>query len=177
MSIQKILIEIMTEIQTSLKTEFVAQGHNLTGKTVESIMFETEFGATEAIGTMFIADAGVFVNVGISADRIPYGGKSGSGGTSQYIQGLISFWENRGLSGRDAIGAAFATAAVHKREGMPTRASSRFSSTGERTGFVGAAIESNMERIQSKIAELYGADLQLNFAQSFSQYNNISFQP
>ena len=112
----------------------------------------------------------------MTADRIPFGGSGrGKGGKSAYIQGLISFWEKRGLSGREAVGAAFATAHVHAREGMPTRASYIHSNTGERTGFVRAAIAERIDEIQRSVEQKFGAFVELQFANALknSEYLTV----
>jgi len=172
MTIETILVpivkEIMTNLQKQLRESSTAQGHRLTGKLENSIQFTVEPGSGSVVGTMYMEDYGTFVEVGVKADRIPYGKGGGKrGGTSLYIQGLISFWEHRGLSGREAVGAAFATAKVHAREGMPTRASSRFSSTGERTGFIRTVLQKEAPGIAKDIEEKFGAKLELFYAQAF----------
>jgi len=170
-----IISDVMEILQTELRKNAEAQGHSLTGKLAESIEFEIEDNGDEVIGKMFAEDYGLILEFGTRADRVPFSGKTGAGGTSLYIQGLIDFWENRGLSGRDAIGAAFATAHVQAREGMPTKASGRFSSTGERTGFIRTTIEQNLSTIGSIIQDRYGAFLEIDFAKNLGQYDNIKF--
>lgn len=174
--LRDVLTSILDELQKALRAELKVQGHVLTGNLSDSIEYEITIDRNEAVGRMYFAEYGGFVEVGVSAENIPFGGRSGSGGTSRYIQGLISFWEGRGLSGREAIGAAFATAQVHKREGMPSRASYQYSSSGERTGFARTVIEDNTERIGQTISELYGAELNLQFAAEFSNYEKIRFE-
>ena len=157
MNIEQIVIDLMTNIRVNLRDQLAAQGHVLTGNLSKSIIFEVEAGPKEVVGHMLAEDYGVFVDVGVKASRIPFGGRGrGGGGKSAYIQGLITFWENRGLSGRDAIGAAFATAQVHAREGMPSRGSYAHTSTGERTGFVRAAIEAQLSGMQATIENRVG---------------------
>lgn len=169
-----IVRQIMAELQTTLRAELVAQGHSLSGNLERSIDYEIETSADGVNGTMFLEDYGIFVNVGVSAQNIPYDPATrGQGGTSQYIQGLISFWEQRGLTGREAISAAFATAKVHAREGMPTRASGRFSETGERTGFVQRAIEKDLPRIGSILESEFAEKLEIVFADVFRQENIV----
>jgi hypothetical protein len=163
MELQALVVDIMKELQEALREELAAQGHNLTGRLSDSIEFDVSSDGREAVGQMFFSDYGVFVNVGVTADKIPFGGRSGNGGKSAYIQGLIKFWENRGLSGREAVGAAFATAHVHKREGMPSRASYQYSSTGERTGFVRDAIADKLDAIASIIEQRVGASFMFDF--------------
>lgn len=152
MIIEQIVIDLMTNIRVNMRDQLAAQGHVLTGNLSKSIVFEVEAGPKEVTGRMLAEDYGVFVDVGVKASRIPFGGRGrGGGGKSAYIQGLITFWEGRGLSGREAVGAAFATAHVHAREGMPSRGSYAHTSTGERTGFVRAAIESQLSSMQATI--------------------------
>lgn len=174
--LERLVIEIMLELQDGLRLELVAQGHQLTGKLSESITFEVSSDKSTAVGQMFMEDYGVYVNLGVSAERIPFTGTGSRGGTSQYIQGLIQFWENRGLSGREAIGAAFATAYVHKRDGMPTRSSTRFSNTGERTGFVRDAITGRLEEIQQVIDEKFGSFVELQFRDLFQNDEYLTVQ-
>jgi len=177
MTLQTLIVDIMLELQTALRDELAAQGHVLTGKLSDSIMFEVSADGDEIVGQMYVADYGVFVNVGVTADRIPFGGRSGKGGTSQYIQGLISFWEGRGLSGREAIGAAFATAHVHAREGMPSRGSYKYSSNGERLGFVQDAVESRIARIEKTLSEKFSATLEFEIADAVRSLQNVYSAP
>lgn len=179
MKLDSLLVEIMLELQSLLRDELQGQGHELTGKLSDSIKFEISSDGTEAVGQMFFEDYGIYVNLGVKAENIPFGGRGTGkkGGTSRYIQGLIEFWEHRGLSGREAIGAAFATARVHAREGMPTRASYQHSGTGERTGFVRTAVVDRIDKIGESIQRRFGQTLELQFANSFSGSQNITVQP
>lgn len=168
MELKAIVEDIMQLIREAMRDQIEAQGHKLTGKLSDSITFSVSENGNDVVGQMFIEDYGVYVEVGVSADRIPYGKGGGKpGGTSKYIQGLISFWEHRGLSGRDAVGAAFATAKVHAREGMPSRESYKHSSTGKRTGFIKEAVNDKMQEIQSRLSTLYSKELIIQFADEF----------
>ena len=127
-----------------------AQGHNLTGKAIQEL--ETRVidvrGVTIIQG--YIVDYMANINEGVPASRIPYSPGSGAR-TSKYISGLIDYVKRRmGKSDREAKSIAFAIASKHKREGMPTKNSARFSSTGKRTGFIEAALEG----IEPKLAEM-----------------------
>jgi hypothetical protein len=163
--------EAMLLMQSDMRAELATQGHHGTGKLKDSIQFEVEATDNRATGRMYFENYGTFVELGVSASRIPYGGrgKGKTGGTSLYIQGLISFWEGKGLSGREAVGAAFATAAVHKREGMPSRASRRFSASGERTGFVKTAVDRALNDVNALLSEKFRAIVQLQFSETFNQ--------
>lgn len=173
MNLREVVDDIMSEIRKSLRVELERQGHVLTGRLSESIDYEISADGYSIVGRMYFEDYGLYVETGVSADRIPYGGRSGSGGKSKYIQGLIIFWEDRGLSGREAIGAAFATANVHAREGMPSRNSYQFSQTGQRTGFVREVLENQTDGISERIAEKYGDSLRLEFKSALSTLENI----
>lgn len=170
MELRQIVNEVMVKIQSALRNELAAQGHVLTGNLSDSINFEITTNGRDAVGQMFFEDYGIYVNVGVSADRIPYGkGQGKKGGKSKYIQGLIEFWENRGLSGRDAVGAAFATAKVHAREGMPSRASYAQSQTGERTGFVQSAITNSLDELTQILKDKIGIAVTFDFEKSASE--------
>lgn len=148
--IRKILNDLLVDVVApEIEKTFRAQGHNLTGKLIRSI--EVQVNQTGGgvflvtTGNVLYEEYGRFVETGVKSNRIPYGRKTGKK-VSKYIQGLIGYFEKRGLSGREAKSAAFATAKVHAREGMPTKASRRFSSTGERTGFTLRASEASEPR-------------------------------
>jgi hypothetical protein len=51
-----------------------------------------------------------------------------------------------GKSDKEAKGIAFAIASKHKKEGMPTKGSVRFSKTGKRTGFIEQALDKNSQK-------------------------------
>ena len=169
-----IVRDIMAQLQKGFRESLQEQGHNLTGKLSESIDYEIENSGGNITAKMYIEDYGLSIEFGVPASRIPYGGGKGSGGTSKYIQGLIRFFELRGLSGRNAVGAAFATAKKHKKEGMPTRASSAYSSTGKRTGFIKAALDKEIPLIEEMMSQKFGAILEFKFKDAFSGYENIT---
>lgn len=143
--------KVMRLLQYRLRKRLQQQGHSLTGALENSLDYEVVYENENWIGRMFAADYGVFVEFGVSSKKIPYTPGRGRGGKSEYIQGLIRFWEARGLNQREAISAAFATANVHKREGMPTRASFSYTRTGTRTGFVTEVLEESDEDIRQLI--------------------------
>lgn len=131
----------MQDLQKRLIAELQAQGHRLTGALEKSIQYEITTTPGRIVAVMTALDYGLVMEFGVPANRIPYGGRKGGGGVSKYIQGLVRFFELRGLSGREALGAAFGTAQKHKREGMPSRGSYAFSSNGRRTGFIKNTLE------------------------------------
>ena len=132
--------DISTMAITAVVNEWKAQGHNLSGKAISEIETVTKFQINELRITGLVLDYMAINNSGVTADRIPYTPNSGRP-PSKYIQGLIQYAKRRmGASDKEAKSIAFAIASKHKKEGMPTRASSKYSSTGKRTGFLETAL-------------------------------------
>jgi hypothetical protein len=135
----------------SIAIAWRAQGHELTGSAVRDM--ETRIVQTAKGYTIegYLNDYMASLNTGVPASRIPYSPGSGRP-RSKYIAGLQRYAKMRmGVSDKEALRIAFAIASKHKREGMPTRASSRFSSTGKRTGFVDAALEGKEKEFEALI--------------------------
>jgi len=132
--------DISTMAITAVVNEWKAQGHNLSGKAISEIETVTKFQINELRITGLVLDYMAINNSGVTADRIPYTPNSGRP-PSKYIQGLIQYAKRRmGASDKEAKSIAFAIASKHKKEGMPTRASAKYSSTGKRTGFLETAL-------------------------------------
>ena len=171
MTLRDALEEIMKGLVSDLQKSLIDQGHNLTGRLHDSIVYEVDQDGTTMVGRVLIEEYGVFVEAGVTADKIPFDPSrkkgQGGGGKSQYIQGLVRFWEHRGLSGREAVSAAFATARIHKREGMPSSNSFGYSSTGERTGFIRTVLDDSIPKISKMLEEKYLATVQLQLADAF----------
>jgi hypothetical protein len=125
-----------------------AQGHYFTGKLVRG--FETRFKPAEVqIWGDFYAK---FLERGVKRSRIPYRKGKRRGGVSKYIQALIAYFQAKG-KGSMSKNLAFATANTHVKEGMPTSASRRFSSTGKRTGFIEEALKKSDQIFKVAIDE------------------------
>jgi hypothetical protein len=142
-SLQKLADDISLLAITVVANEWRAQGHELSGSAVKQM----ETVIREEIATIviegYIPDYMAINNSGVTADRIPYYPNSGRK-TSKYIDGLIDYVKRRmGKSDKEAKGIAFAIASKHKKEGMPTKGSVRFSTTGKRTGFIEQALDKN----------------------------------
>lgn len=123
-------------LSDALINEFVSQGHKLTGGWENSLKYHIISTANETCATGEANFYGSILSAGVNPDRIPYGGPSTGATTSKYIQGLIAYWKLRGLNDKEAIRDAFATAKNHKKEGLPSSGSYRFSETGQRTQFI-----------------------------------------
>lgn len=126
-------------IEAGIREESRAQGHHLTGAMENSLSYVTGRLGPLRILTGTAAEYTRFVNYGVGSGRVPFQQGSGAG-KSLYIEGLTKFFMLRGLGPKEAMGAAFATAKTHKKEGMPSKGSYRYSSTGSRTGMIEAAM-------------------------------------
>ena len=164
-AISAALESAMKVLQGDLREELKAQGHYLTGKLHNSIKYEITKGVDTVVATIECEDYGLAMELGIPIANIPYSGTTGAGGTSKYIQGLITFFELRGLDGRDAIGAAFATANVQMAEGMPTLSSYQFSSNGERLGFATTVLQRDLSIIEKILKGQVGLILSITFSE------------
>ena len=166
------LKDAMKRLQEDLRKELKAQGHYLTGRLSDSIEYEIEVEGDTVTAVMECEDYGLAMEFGVPATNIPYSPGSGAG-TSKYIQGLIRFWSLKGVTGREGVRAAFATARKHKREGMPTRASHAFSSTGARTGFASTVLERDLEFIAKVLEERIGYTLEIALAPELEKIEPI----
>jgi hypothetical protein len=141
--LQKMSEDISLLAITVVANEWRAQGHELSGSAVKQM----ETVIREEIATIviegYIPDYMAINNEGVPSNKIPYYPNSGRK-TSKYIDGLIDYVKRRmGKSDKEAKGIAFAIASKHKKEGMPTKGSVRFSTTGKRTGFIEQALDKN----------------------------------
>jgi hypothetical protein len=142
-SLQKLADEISVLAISVVANEWRLQGHELTGSAVKQMETMVRMEINTLIIEGFVPDYMAINNQGVPANRIPYYPGSGRK-TSKYIDGLIDYVKRRmGKSDKEAKGIAFAIASKHKREGMPTKTSARFSKTGKRTGFIEQALDKN----------------------------------
>lgn len=167
-AISQALEDAMKILQGDLREELKAQGHYLTGRLHNSIQYKITTDTHTVKADVECEDYGLAMEFGVDPGKIPFTPGSNNGGTSQYIQGLITFFEKKGLQGREAIGAAFATARTQKREGMPTAGSYRFSRNGARKGFASTVLERDLNIIGNVLENKTGAFLQIEFAESIS---------
>lgn len=130
------------------------QGHIMDGsKFVSELEYEIEEERDVIHIRWWGVDYGKYLNRGVQAGNIPFGRKTGAK-RSKYIQGLIKYVERRmGVAGREGVSIAFAIANAHKKEGMPTKASERFSQTGKRTGWLDEALTEGEQEIDRIITE------------------------
>lgn len=129
-----ILTEVGKVLNTELRNILKAKGHFNTGQLEGSI--KSTITNDNLSGEMF--DYGHIVDDGTPAARIPF--RPGSGAkSSKYIDALIIYFRGKGLNEKEAKSAAFATAKTQLKEGMSTRNSVRYSTTGNRNNFVADA--------------------------------------
>lgn len=136
--------ERIKEIITSeIVEEWVAEGHSLTGDTINTIKYSVEGDTLSA----YINKYAVYQSRGVPASDIPYSG-NGGGGKSLYIQGLINYVKLRiGKPGKEGIGIAFAIARKHKEVGMQIR------TKGAGTGWLDKAEASITPKIFGELTE------------------------
>lgn len=142
--IAEILRTTGDKISIDIKDELRDQGHINSGQLIKSVKSNVQTG-TDVSLNIDMLDYHKYVEHGVSASRIPFGGKSSNSKRSKYIEGLIKFFRNLGKSNKEARGAAFATAHEHKSEGMPTRASFQHSKNGRRLEFINESTKANKE--------------------------------
>jgi hypothetical protein len=142
-SLQKLADEISVLAISVVANEWRLQGHELTGSAVKQMETMVRMEINTLIIEGFVPNYMAINNSGVTAARIPYTPNSGRP-PSKYISGLIDYVKKRmGKSDKEAKGIAFAIASKHKKEGMPTKTSARFSKTGKRTGFIEQALDKN----------------------------------
>lgn len=142
--------KIAQEIIPLIADEWRKQGHTLTGKFEKSIEYIIEQ-KDNIVNIKFIDGTkrgyGAILERGVPARNIPFAPGSGAG-KSAYITGLYNYVKLRiaPATDREALSIAFAIAYTHKREGMPSVNSRKYSSTGKRIGFTADAF-TKIERI------------------------------
>jgi len=145
-NLQKLADDISTLAISVIANEWRAQGHELSGSAVKQMETLIKFEINTLIIEGYVPDYMAINNSGVKSNRIPYYPGSGNK-TSKYISGLIDYVKRRmGKSDKESKGIAFAIASKHKREGMPTIKSSKYSKTGRRTGFIEIALEINSQK-------------------------------
>lgn len=150
------LAEFLEKLKVEIQDELKAQGHVLTGTLLNSIEVEIQERPNLIRGLIWMEDYGEAIDTGVPASSVPFSGATGRGGTSDYIQGLFTFFKLKGLEEEEALSAAFATAYVAKREGHPTRGSFVHSTNGRRTGFFTDTLNNAAQEIDTFFDSLGG---------------------
>lgn len=140
------------------------QGHTLTGAFEKGLRSEIK---QEGFNTVVIGidetGVGKYIDKFTPASQIPFSPGSGAQ-RSKFIEGLERYAQLRfGLSGRDALGAAFAMAHKMKQQGKPTQGSYRHSKNGKRTEVITGVLRDEKENIKRMIFEELRTDLRIKF--------------
>lgn len=147
--IQDLLPELGGFLVRALRKELQDQGHVATGHLLDSISFvvnEFSDGLTMAIE---LADYGLKVEEGVPPDQVP--------GIKVHVSALLKWMRIKGLtSGLDksAVDIAFRIARAHKKEGIPTAASVRFSKNGRTIGFMAFVLKNEAKQIDKQVEEI-----------------------
>lgn len=143
------IVEITTE-------EFKAQGHNLTGRSIQSIEYIID--RTDNTWTIEVWHDKhmIYLNTGVPASSIPYSPGSGAK-SSQFIEALIKWVRLRRIANGyvKARRVAFAIANKMKKEGVPTKGAYKFSNNGRRTGWLDYPINNERAEIEDFLYEAY----------------------
>ena len=119
---------IKSAIVRDLARSWAENGHKLTNDMIDSLEVEIVFSGV-SIGIKVKGNAyGIYMNKGVGKSKIPYSGRTGKGGTSLYIQGLMDYVQKRkgfAVGSKENKSFAFAIAASHKKHGMPIRTGGR----------------------------------------------------
>jgi|JI9StandDraft_2_1071091.scaffolds.fasta_scaffold64416_2 hypothetical protein len=140
--------DVVTELASTLTAELIeaadVQGHRLTGSLAKNIGYEVTGSDNEAEAKIYGPDYAIYLNYGVAPGKVRYP-----------ISVMVDFFRKRGLPEKEATRAAWATRAKHKREGMPTKSSARFSRNGKRTGFLQEGFAKGMAKIREKAPGLF----------------------
>lgn len=155
-SIKQSVLLGVKKLLLDLQNELLAQGHKATGALIDSAESKIAYeDATRLVIDIYFNDYWVYVNHGVTANRIPYRprkrGEAARGGTSKYIEALIEWAKVIGIPANEAKGFAFAVAKKHSIEGMPTNGSYRYSSNGRRTNFLGVITDGIEDKLLNAI--------------------------
>lgn len=147
------LEQVLTE---ALSNEWEAQGHQMTGKIVKDIEYRVKQETNKIVLSGFTYPYGNIIASGVSASKIPFGGRTGKGGKSLYIAALQNYVKSRmNISDeKKSLSIAFAIAKTQKEEGMPTLNSYRYSSSGKRLDWVQDAFRNNEDKITEAVRGL-----------------------
>lgn len=160
----------LLKLELTEKLEIQGHGKRATSKLIQSIESEVEALANVTVGRMYMNDYYVYIEHGIKAGKIPYRGRTGKGGTSRYIEGLIKHFQLKGKGRKESKRAAFATANVQKKEGMPTRNSYKYSQDGTRLGFLSSTLIKNENAVNDILERRTGSRIELLFTEMIKKY-------
>lgn len=149
---------ILSEV---LANEWEAQGHHMNGRIVKDIKYVVK------------EEANMLTLSGLI---YPYGNIQAAGATWKKFPNVyaIQEWVKQRMSINDekkSKSIAFAIAQEFKKNGMPTKNSLKFSSTGKRTNWIDEAFSKNEDRIVEAIREMCYNILSINVDALIKKWN------
>ncbi len=143
--IESTLLSIGDFLTRQLKDELKRQGHELTGKLIDSVNSKVKrfVDKIELRGSMFFY--GRFMEEGVKPEQIK------SPFAPARIEGLTKWVQIKfAVDAKKAKGIAFAIATIHKKVGMPSR-NKKFAP--EKTSFLTKTLDKNEDRITRSIED------------------------
>lgn len=122
--VRGLLEQLIHELKDDLGRLAAQRGHRLKGNLERSLEIRISRTSTGYIGEVWWLFYGNIVSEGVKSTRIPFTLGSGKK-SSEFIDGLIDYFSDRGFADRKARNLAFITAIKQKEEGMSTRASAK----------------------------------------------------
>lgn len=168
-------IERIKEIlKDALMREWRAQGHFMDGAAVESIEYVVEKTLSGLNIKGYVMPYAGYLDTGVPAERIPYYPGSGRK-TSKYISGLMRYAQRRmNISDmKEAKSVAFAIARTHKREGLPSKGSMRFSRTGRRTHWIEDALRKNESILGEAVRHTVKQFIEISLDDLLTKYKQV----
>lgn len=142
MKAKKTLDKVANVLNKSLAIELREQGHYLTGALERSI--NSAYRVVEKSKETELSGYALEYAQDLEKGKKP-------GEKLATVLELQKYFILRGLSANEALRAAVLTSRRQAKEGSPTKASSRFSKTGERKHFIERAWKSNEQKIDSLV--------------------------
>ena len=158
-------------ITSKIRERSRVQGHTLTGKFEAGLGYEIRRdGDNFTIVGLDESGVGKYLDKFLPASKVPYSPGSGAS-KSLFIDGLKRYAEQRfGLSGKEAMSAAFAMATKMKKEGKPTYGSMQYSGNGSRTGVITDTLEEESDTIGEMIRMEAGRQAVIEFTNLIRKY-------
>lgn len=148
-----------TLLKDSTAKELKAQGHYLTGALAQSItpaVVKIPGGWHLVVTSM---DYQKYLHYGVAAEKASF----------KQFPFIVRYWQKRGLELKEAKGAAAATIRKWMKEGMPTRASLVYSTTGTRLKFLDDAYRQSWANVNDKITKAIDLEIDKEFHKTKSE--------
>lgn len=173
--LKKDIAIILNNLIQQLKNELSRQGHVRTGKLRDSLELRIKDLDTALNGgvidfELYAEDYWRVLNDGVSAASVRGMYKKGSGRSfSKYIAGLRNFFRSLGFTtGRANKRLAFATANIHRREGVPSKGAQKYSSVNRRRGFANVVLGKEQQVINRRVERSIVNNVEKYFINKFA---------